>query len=304
MQEGGGLIFDIKRYSINDGPGIRVTIFLKGCPLNCQWCHNPESISPKIQKLFTASKCIGCEECCRVCPVQACRLTPEGIVTDDSLCTLCGKCAEVCPTLATEMSGCYRSVDELLEIIEKERPFFDQSGGGVTFSGGEPLLYPDFLIEILDACGKQQIHRAIDTSGFVKTATLLEVAKHTDLFLYDLKMIDAEKHKRYTGVDNQLILENLKILAESGAVIRVRIPLIGGVNDDDASIEAAAAFVVGLSGEKKLVDLLPFHNVAKGKDMKLGQERDLSGLCEPTPDDLERVIRIFAGHGLVASVGG
>jgi pyruvate formate lyase activating enzyme len=202
------------------------------------------------------------------------------------------------------MSGCYRSVDELLEIIEKERPFFDQSGGGVTFSGGEPLLYPDFLIEILDACGKQQIHRAIDTSGFVKTATLLEVAKHTDLFLYDLKMIDAEKHKQYTGVDNPLILENLKILAVSGAAIRVRIPLIGGVNDDNVSIEAAAAFVADLPGEKKPVDLLPFHDVAKGKDMKLGQERDLSGLCEPTPDDLERVISIFAGHGLVASVGG
>ncbi|MCK4507453.1 MAG: glycyl-radical enzyme activating protein [Desulfuromonadales bacterium] len=304
MQEGGGLVFDIKRYSINDGPGIRVTIFLKGCPLNCQWCHNPESISPKIQKLFTASKCIGCEACCRVCPVQACRLTPEGIITDDSLCTLCGKCAEVCPTLATEMSGCYRSVDELLEIVEKERPFFDQSGGGVTFSGGEPLLYPDFLIEILDACGKQQIHRAIDTSGFVKTATLLKVAKHTDLFLYDLKMIDAEKHKRYTGVDNQLILENLKILAESGAAIRVRIPLVGGVNDDDVSIEAAAAFVAGLSGERKPVDLLPFHDVAKGKDMKLGQERDLGGFSEPTADDLERVINVFAKHGLVASVGG
>ncbi len=299
-----GLVFDIKRYSINDGPGIRVTIFLKGCPLNCQWCHNPESISPKIQKLFTASKCIGCEECCRVCPVQACRLTPEGIVTDDSLCTLCGKCAEVCPTLATEMSGCYRSVDELLEIIEKERPFFDQSAGGVTFSGGEPLLYPDFLIEILDACGKHEIHRAVDTSGFVKTATLLEVAKHTDLFLYDLKMIDAEKHKLYTGVDNHLILENLKVLAASGAAIRARIPLIGGVNDDDVSINAAAAFVADLPGEKKPVDLLPFHDVAKGKDVKLGQERDLAGLCEPTPDDLERVIKAFAEHGLVASVGG
>ena len=206
--------------------------------------------------------------------------------------------------LATEMSGRYRSVDELLEIIEKERPFFDQSGGGVTFSGGEPLLYPDFLIEILDACGKQKIHRAVDTSGFVKPAMLLKVAKHTDLFLYDLKMIDTEKHKRYTGVDNQLILENLKILAESGAAIRVRIPLIGGVNDDDASIEAVAAFVAGLSGEKKPVDLLPFHDVAQGKDAKLGQERDLSGLCEPTPDDLERVISIFAGHGLAASVGG
>lgn len=299
-----GLIFDIKRYSINDGPGIRVTIFFKGCPLNCRWCHNPESISPKIQKLFTASKCIGCEECCRACPVQACRLTPEGIVTDDGLCTLCGKCAEACPTLATEMSGRYRSVDELLKIIDKERPFFDQSRGGVTFSGGEPLLYPDFLIEILDACGRQQIHRAVDTSGFVKIETLLRVAKYTDLFLYDLKMIDSDKHKLYTGVDNRLILENLKVLAENGAAIRVRIPLIGGVNDDDASIEAAAAFVAGLSGEKKPVDLLPFHDLAKGKVLKLGQERDLTGLSEPTQEELDRVVKTFAEHGLVASVGG
>ena len=304
MQEGGGLVFDIKRYSINDGPGIRLTIFFKGCPLNCQWCHNPESISPKIQKLFTASKCIGCGECCRVCPVKACSLTPDGIVTDNSLCTLCGKCAEVCPTLATEMSGRYHSVDELLKIIEKERTFFDQSGGGVTFSGGEPLLYPDFLIEILDACGREKIHRAIDTSGFVKTETLLRVAKHTDLFLYDLKMIDTDKHKLYTGVDNRLILENLETLAESGAVIQIRIPLIGGVNDDDDSVDAAAAFVAGLYGEKKAVNLLPFHDVAKGKDDRLGQVRDLDGLSEPTPNDLERVIRIFADHSLAASVGG
>lgn len=298
------LIFDIKRYSINDGPGIRVTIFLKGCPLNCQWCHNPESISPKIQKLFTASKCIGCGECCRVCPVQACTLTPEGIVTDEALCTLCGKCAEVCPTLATEMSGAYRSVKELIEIIEKERPFFDQSGGGVTFSGGEPLLYPEFLLELLDACGRKNIHRAIDTSGYVKTATLLEVAEHTDLFLYDLKMIDAERHKRYTGVDNQLILNNLKVLAESGARIQVRIPLIGGVNDDVISVKAFAAFVAGLAGKSKEVNLLPFHDVAKGKDLKLGQERDLSALKEPGPESVAHALEIFGEYGLTANVGG
>ena len=127
------LIFDIKRYSINDGPGIRLTIFFKGCPLNCRWCHNPESISPKVQKLFTASKCIRCGECCRVCPTQACALTADGIFTNEALCTLCGKCAEVCPTLATEMSGRYRSVDELMAIIDKERLFFDQSVLGVRF---------------------------------------------------------------------------------------------------------------------------------------------------------------------------
>ncbi len=297
-------MFDIKRYSINDGPGIRATIFFKGCPLNCQWCHNPESISPYVQKLFTAAKCIRCGECCQVCPVDACRLTAEGVVTDVALCTLCGMCAEVCPTLAVEMSGRYRSVEELLAIIEKERPFFDQSGGGVTFSGGEPLLYPEFLTEMLKACGRLGIHRAIDTPGFVKTETLLRVSQHTDLFLYDLKMVDPVRHKLYTGVDNKLILENLKILAGADVDIEVRIPLVGGVNDDDISVSAAAAFVAGLPGKKMMVSLLPFHDVAKGKDEKLGQARDLSSLIEPDQDGLQRVIDVFSSHGLVASIGG
>lgn len=298
------LIFDIKRYSINDGPGIRVTVFLKGCPLNCIWCHNPESISPKIQKLFTASKCIGCGECCRVCPVQACTLTSDGVVTDASLCTLCGQCAEVCPTLATEMSGRLFTVEELVELVEKERPFFEQSDGGVTFSGGEPLLFPDYLIELLDVCGNKRVHRAVDTSGYVSADTLLRVAEHTDLFLYDLKVIDAEKHKLYTGVDNGLILENLKLLSTSGANVQVRIPLVGGVNDDDESLEALAGFVADLAGEKKAVSLLPFHDVARGKDEKLGRVRDLSALYEPSADRVEKAIESFRVRGLCASVGG
>jgi pyruvate formate lyase activating enzyme len=299
-----GLIFDIKRYAIHDGPGIRMAVFLKGCPLNCLWCHNPESLSPDIQKLFAAGKCIGCGECCRACPVQACSLTAQGVVTDKNLCSRCGKCAEACPTLATEMSGRYQSVDELIKIIEKERPFFDQSGGGVTFSGGEPLLYPDFLIEALKACKSRRIHCAVDTSGLVTQETLLRVARDTDLFLYDLKMLDADKHRHYTGVDNRLILDNLTALAESGAAIQIRIPLIGGVNDDHDSIAASAAFIAGLPGERKPVNLLPFHDVARGKDLKLGQTRDLSRLREPTQADLQRVIGLFAEYGLVASVGG
>ncbi|MDH3545313.1 MAG: glycyl-radical enzyme activating protein [Desulfuromonadales bacterium] len=298
------LVFDIKRYSINDGPGIRATIFFKGCPLNCQWCHNPESISPKVQKLFTAAKCIGCGECCRACPVDACRLVPDGVVTDGDLCTLCGQCAEVCPTLATQMSGRYYSVAELLDIVVKERPFFDQSGGGVTFSGGEPLLYPEFLIEILEACGRQGVHRAVDTSGFVKKEVLLKVAQQTDLFLYDLKMVDAEKHKRYTGVDNRLILNNLVALAECGSEVQIRIPLVGGVNDDDDSVAAMAAYVAALPGEKRAVSLLPFHDIARGKDEKLGQGRDLAALHEPGADAVQRVIEAFAGYGLTVTIGG
>lgn len=298
------LIFDIKRYSINDGPGIRATVFFKGCPLHCLWCHNPESLSGKTQKLFSASRCIGCGECCRICAVAATRLTPDGVATDSELCTLCGRCEEVCPTLASEMSGRRYSIDELLAIIEKERPFFDQSRGGVTFSGGEPLLYPAYLLEILKACGRQGIHTAIDTSGFVKRETLLAVAEHTDLFLYDLKMIDAKQHKRYTGVDNQLILDNLKALAQTGAVIQLRVPLIGGVNDDHDSISAIAALIASLSGVKRAVNLLPYHDVARGKDEKLGEKRNLGALREPTAETLQRVTAVFAGYGLTATVGG
>lgn len=298
------LVFDVKRYAINDGPGIRVTIFLKGCPLSCRWCHNPESISPKVQKMYTSSKCIGCGECVKICPIEACELTPDGIVTDDSICLRCGECAGVCPALATEMSGHYESVADLLEVIENERPFFDQSGGGVTFSGGEPLLYPDFLIKILDACGQLNIHRTIDTAGLAKTETVLEVAKRTDLFLYDLKLMDSEKHKQWTGVGNSRILQNLEALARTGADIQVRIPLINGVNSDAHNIKATAEFVAALSGPRKPVSLLPYHNVAGGKAAKLGKEYDPGIMLEPGEDELVRIIDQFAAVGLTASVGG
>jgi len=156
-----GLVFDIKRFAINDGPGIRVTIFLKGCPLSCRWCHNPESISPKIQKMYSVGKCIACGECVKICPMEACELTVDGILTETEICSDCGLCADVCPAKATEMSGRYETVADLIKVIENERTFFDQSGGGVTFSGGEPLMYPEFLKEILDVCGQLRIHKTI-----------------------------------------------------------------------------------------------------------------------------------------------
>ncbi len=298
------LIFDIKRYAINDGPGIRITIFMKGCLLNCAWCHNPESMSPYVQKMYSSDKCIGCNTCVEACPENACMLTAQGIVTDHDLCQLCGICADVCPTKATEMSGQPMSVDEIIAIIEKERVFFEQSGGGVTFSGGEPLMHADFLIELLDECGAHGIHCTVDTTGLVKTETLLEVAKRTDHFLYDLKMMDAARHKKWTGVSNEKILENLKTLSATGASINIRIPLIKGVNDDEENIEKTAKFVEALAGEKKQVNLLPYHNIAATKYQKLGGVFDPGEMDEPSEDDQKRVIAQFAAYGIEAIVGG
>jgi pyruvate formate lyase activating enzyme len=298
------LIFDIKRYAINDGPGIRVSIFFKGCPLNCAWCHNPESISPRPQKMYTQSKCIGCGACLQSCPQQACELTANGIVTDSASCDACGCCARVCPTRATELAGRYYSPDELLEIIEKERPFFDQSGGGVTFSGGEPLAQADYLCEILDACGQRDIHRCVDTSGMVATDTLLHVARRTDLFLYDLKLMDAERHRQLTGADNRLILHNLRELLLTDAKVEIRIPLIRGVNEDPHSLQQLAEFVVALPRRPQRVSLLPYHDIAKHKYCKLGQSYQTGTMSTPTDSQLQRALDICRVSGLTAGIGG
>lgn len=297
-------IFDIKRYAINDGPGIRIVIFLKGCNLNCAWCHNPESISPEVERMYAPAKCIRCGTCVEACPEKAITLTPEGIETDTELCKLCGKCAEVCPTKAIEISGKPMSVAEIMNEIEKERVFFDQSGGGVTFSGGEPLLQSKFLIELLKECGRRGIHRAIDTAGLANTEILLEVAKYTDLFLYDLKMMDSVKHQKWTGVPNEKILGNLKILDETRAKIIIRIPIIGGVNDDVENMTNTARFVSELSGEKKEVNLLAYHKIAQTKYQKLGRPDDFRLLEEPTQKAQLRAIKIFQEYGINASIGG
>jgi len=298
------LIFDIKRYAINDGPGIRLAIYFKGCSLRCVWCHNPESILPQAQKLYTPERCIGCGECVKVCPHQALELSPEGIRTDNKRCDLCGKCAHICPTRAMEMSGEEKSIDELMTIIEREQHLFDQSSGGVTISGGEPLLYPDYLFELLDRCGQQQIHRAIDTAGHVPEKNLLAAVQRTELFLFDLKLIDPVRHQQLAGADNRLILSNLRALSAAGAQIQIRIPLIKGVNTAEADLQAFAEVIAALPGEKKAVALLPYHAIAAHKYRKLGSSYQQNALQPPEQNDLERAIACFSNHGLSASVGG
>jgi pyruvate formate lyase activating enzyme len=202
------------------------------------------------------------------------------------------------------MSGSEVSVEELMQRVRRETVMMDQSEGGVTISGGEPMMQSGFLIELLEALGREGIHRAVDTTGFTRTDTLLEVARRTDLFLYDLKMMDPERHRKFTGVTNEKILENLRVLSESGAEINIRIPFILGVNADRENITETAAFVASLHGKKKLVSLLPYHNIAVHKYGKLGQDYDAGDMDEPGPEDIEAAISIFAEHGIEANVGG
>jgi pyruvate formate lyase activating enzyme len=299
-----GLIFDIKRYSINDGPGIRATIFFKGCPLRCAWCHNPESFTRQVQKLYTESRCIGARDCIAVCPNNALTLTPQGIITDNEACQLCGKCAEVCPTKAIEMSGQLYTAEQIMEAIAKEELLFDQSGGGVTFSGGEPMLQYEFLLELLKACGERGYHRCVDTSGQTETDKLLEVAKYTDLFLYDLKLLDPEKHLKYTGVSNEKILYNLRELAKTGANINIRIPFIGNVNTDISTVEETTRFVASLNGDKKIVNLLPYHNIAAHKYKKMGLSYEEGIMKEPTKGEIGKAIELFSKYELNVIIGG
>ena len=298
------LIFDIKRYAISDGPGIRIAIYFKGCPLRCAWCHNPESQSPKVQKLYTASKCIGAQDCIEVCPEDALIMTPDGIVTYSEKCTLCGLCADACPTKAIEMSGKLYSPEELMEFIERERVHIEHSNGGVTFSGGEPLMFPDFLVEMLKLCGEKGLHRAVDTCGYAPTKTLLEVAEHTDLFLYDLKLMDPVQHKKWTGKDNRQILENLQKLSETGANINIRIPFIKNVNTGIEEVKAMAEFLALLPGKKPMINILPYHNIATGKYKKLEIDYNQGEMAEPSEDEIQQAVTVLNSFGLEVETGG
>lgn len=300
------LVFDIKRYAINDGPGIRITIFMKGCPLSCVWCHNPEGLSSRKEKLYTKKKCIGCQTCVKACPEQALTLTPDGIVTDRTRCTLCGTCAEVCPALAMEISGTEYSTDALMKEIEKETVFMDRSEGGVTFCGGEPLLHPEPLLELLRRCGEQGIHRAVDTTLFARPEVVREVINNCELFLVDLKQMDSAKHKYFCGVPNEPILANLRMIAEAGHDFYLRIPLIEGVNADEENITRSAEFLASLPWKHRTVNLLLYHDIGKGKHEKLGTIYNPGHCAFATPSDetVERCRGIFANYGIETAIGG
>ena len=298
-----GVIFDIKKYAIHDGPGIRTTVFFKGCPLACRWCHNPEGITATTERMYRQERCIGCGECIQICPQKVMTQSPQGVISDLSKCEWCQTCAHNCPSDAVEFVGQKVTVGEVLRQIEKDVAFYDESGGGVTFSGGEPLMQPEFLLELLDACGHLDLHRSVDTTGYADAGLLLAVAEKTDLFLFDLKVMDDARHRQYTGVSNKKILHNLNLLAQKGARVQVRIPIIPGINTDAANINQAGQYVSALPGVED-VSILPFHNSARGKYGRLGLECISPDIRLPTDAQLKDIASQLDDFGLKVKIGG
>ena len=300
-----GLVFNLQKYSLHDGPGIRTTVFLKGCPLECAWCHNPESVSTQPELILLESRCIVCGECRRACPFGTAadqdQDAPQPVTMD--CCTLCGACADACPAAAREVVGRAYTSAELMPLLLQDRVFYEESGGGVTFSGGEPLLQFEFLLQMLSACRGERLHTAVDTSGMCPTAHLMAVAPLTDLFLFDIKLVDSARHRQFTGASNELILENLRVLNSVHGNIWVRIPVIPGINDAQGDLEAAAGIAASLAGVRQ-VNLLPYHRTGVGKSERLGKNGFLKDLQPPSAASMRGAADVFEQYGLKTITGG
>lgn len=296
------LISNIQRFSVDDGPGIRTTVFFKGCNLNCRWCHNPECISPASSMQFLVGSCTNCGLCAGVCG--------EGVHSFDhgrhtlkrEHCIACGKCQDVCPNSALSLIGRQYQVDELLAILKKDAPYYLHSGGGVTFSGGEPMLFADYLSEVLRACKKAGFHTAVDTAGNVDYARFEKVAPWADLFLYDVKLYDREKHIVVTGVSNQRILDNLIKLSEQGRAVIIRTPIIPGINTGPGELAAIADFIASLPHPVVMAQLLPYHSYGVGKYESLGLENKSADFQTPVQELMAAALEIFQNRGINATI--
>lgn len=298
-----GVVFDIKKFAIDDGPGIRTTIFLKGCPLQCWWCHNPEGQHSQPELMFRKNRCTNCEECISACSKHVLSLTTnQQLSINRGNCNLCGKCVEKCPTGALTIIGKETGVNEVMKEIEKDQTFYEQSKGGITISGGEPLLQINFLTKLLEECKNKNIHTAVDTSGYASSQTIEKIKDKVDLFLYDIKIMDGKKHKQFTGASNRQILQNLKTLAQNGNDILVRVPIIPEINDNKENITHTAEFI--LSNNIKHVCLLPYHRAGIEKYRSLGRRYKLMKTPSPTEEKLNSLKQQLQAKGLTVKIGG
>ncbi|MBP8691588.1 MAG: glycyl-radical enzyme activating protein [Sedimentibacter sp.] len=294
-------IFNIQKFSVHDGPGIRTTVFFKGCPLKCLWCHNPESQSKGKEILYDKSKCSLCGTCIRACRNQAIEIKGKTLMTNMDKCSFKGDCVFACINSARQIAGKEYTLDEVMKEVLKDRVFYKNSGGGVTLSGGEPLIHAEFVEAFLKELKKENIHTAVDTCGYGDFKVIERIAEYTDLFLYDLKITDDEKHILYTGVSNKIIIDNLFKLSKIHDNINLRLPLIEGINADENHILEVLRLIKGMNINK--VNLLPYHDIARHKYEKLG--RPFAGNMEkPADEKLIRYKEMFEKEGYMVKIGG
>ena len=300
-----GFIFNIQGYCIHDGPGIRTSVFLKGCPLRCLWCQNPESHSFYPELLFAEEKCTGCGKCVPICPENAIRVNGKKSRTDRQLCKSSKLCVDACPNEARAVIGRRATTDEVFKEIAADSLFYQESGGGVTLSGGEPLAQPEFAAHILKKCRDAGFHTAMDTCGYASWATMKEVLRHVDLVLYDFKHMNPELHKKYTGVSNELILQNAeKIHRDTSIPMRARVTVIPGFNDSPENIEATARFIADKLSNSIPVHILPYHRLGEAKWERLDRKNETAAFDTPGEQRLVECRRIFESFSLTAIMGG
>jgi pyruvate formate lyase activating enzyme len=298
-----GIVFDIKRFSLHDGPGIRTTIFFKGCGLRCWWCHNPESQHPKPELFLRPERCIQCGACVVACPQGAIRRDGDRFVTDRAVCERCGTCTVACAAEAREMVGREMAVEQVMDEVLNDVVFYDESGGGVTFSGGEPLLQGGFLLDLLRACKAHDLHTVVDTCGFASPEMLDRVRPHVDLFLYDLKVMDDRRHREMTGTSNGLILDNLRRLAEHGHPVVLRVPIIPHLNDDEENIRQIGALARRLPNITQ-VDILAYHMLGRDKYERLNSPNPMPETAPPSVDEMTAIKCLLESFSLDVTIGG